>query len=118
MHNDQPNNKKKILIIAIVVVIVIAGYMFLKDDAPEASETLSVAPTDDTIGGDILPLLYQLKSLQLDTTIFRDPAFATLQDYSIEIPDQPQGRENPFAPIGARAVGTTTQLPPIRLPLR
>ena len=60
------------------------------------------------IGADFLATLLNVKSITLDDSIFTDPAFANLHDSSIVlIPDQTEGRPNPFLPIGTDVSSTT-----------
>ena len=51
----------------------------------------------------MLVVLGNLHAIHLDDTLFKDPAFASLNDYGVTIALQPVGRHNPFAPIFAPA---------------
>ena len=62
---------------------------------------VSANPTPP-VGGDFLSILLNLNNIKLDTSIFSDKAFISLHDSTIELlPDNNQGRPNPFAPIGS-----------------
>ena len=61
--------------------------VLLGENAPELSEVR-----------DIVLILNQLKTISIDDTIFRDPAFVALTDFHREISPQPKGRPNPFLP--------------------
>jgi len=72
-----------------------------------SSTSSSVVPSTTTgddktaITQDFLTLLLGVKSIKLDDSIFKDPAFINLHDSSISLtPDGTEGRPNPFAPIG------------------
>lgn len=113
---------KPIIIIILIVVAGILGYTLLggqKLSSPEASDTLTSiitgepqAPTatlseqtSEDIGQQFVALLLSIQSINLDPTLFSDPAFISLQDFSSPI-NQPgnEGRPNPFAPIGGQQV--------------
>ncbi len=71
-----------------------AGYVF--------SESALVPETglNNLIGSELLVLLLQIKSINLDTGIFDDNAFTRLKDFGVEIEPQPIGKSNPFTSIG------------------
>lgn len=109
---------KKIIIIvvalgAVIFVIISVG------NKPEVDNNLvSSNPTGDPITGigggigatapstssgtdEFLTKLLSIKNIELNGSIFEEPAFATLKDSSIIlIQDGTEGRPNPFAPIG------------------
>ena len=90
----------------IIVVIVVAAAFFvystvIKTDVDEAvlvSERVEDSEASKEVGG-LIEILRDLKRLKLDTTIFADEAFLKLRDFSVIVAPQPQGRENPFAPL-------------------
>src|SRR3989344_3684882 len=88
--------------------IVIAGgllaYNFFFKGQGVPAGTLLVSEKADIAGAstDVTGLLLVLKSLQnltLDTSIFEDPAYRSLKDYSVVLEVVPQGKANPFAPL-------------------
>jgi hypothetical protein len=90
-------------IIVIVVIIAIAfgiySYFFAgKTEAPLTAETVSAASPADQ---DLISLLLELKSITLDDSIFANPTFTSLHDFSQDLVAEPVGRPNPFAPLGA-----------------
>ena len=104
---------KNIIIFIVIAVVLILVYVFFFKKAPDtpnltttSTTTGSVSPEDataqtDSIGGDFLATLLNVKSIKLDDSIFASPIFASLHDSSIELtPDGTEGRPNPFAPIG------------------
>jgi hypothetical protein len=111
---------KNIIIFAVVAVALILVYvLFLKPAPQEANLTTSsgasVIPNtntsdqNNTIGANFLATLLSVKNITLDDSIFNDPTFATLRDTSIVlVPDQTQGRPNPFAPIGTDVLPTSS----------
>ena len=86
------------VIIGVVVLAIV--YFYFSGSAP-VTDSISTLQTQsaNAVGTRILSLLNQIKSLHIDTSIFKDPAYQTLVDYSVEIPPLPVGRPNPFAPI-------------------
>lgn len=61
----------------------------------------SGAPAGPAPGRELLSLLLELKALELNESLFSDPAFRSLRDMSQELAPQPAGRTNPFAPLGS-----------------
>lgn len=105
-------NSKTIINIGIVILIILlagAIYFYLtgSDEAPgvgisagavdtQAGTTLASADTSE-----FLILLDSLQTVDLGGKIFQNKIFASeLQNFATEIPSRPQGRSNPFAPIG------------------
>ena len=101
--------------IGVIALIVIGGaYVFLTGGKKEESPLLAKnSPASNTLTQnvllgenapelsevrDIVLILNQLKTISLDDTIFRDPAFVALTDFHREISPQPKGRPNPFLP--------------------
>lgn len=80
------------------------GYRLLRGGgaAPKGSlSTLSGAAGSQAIAGRaFLKTLGSIENLQLDTSIFQEPAYTNLVSFGIELQQQPKGRRNPFAPIG------------------
>lgn len=64
------------------------------------------------IGQEFISLLLSLQQLNLDTTLFQDRAFQSLQDKTIQFQDPGgQGRPNPFAPIGSGVITAPAPTP-------
>lgn len=102
---------KKSTIIIIVVLIIAACVYFYFEGFPTGSsgllQTQTNADTDaEAVGTQVLGLLNQIQSLSIDTSLFSDPAYLTLQDYSVVIPPVPVGRNDPFAPLPGMPVST------------
>lgn len=98
-NKTMPKSNPKIGIIVGVVVIILTLVYFYTQGGSSSSNSLLVSSSAGTIGSAELSLLNQLSSLKLDTKIFRDPVYLSLQDYSVQVPTQNVGRPNPFAPI-------------------
>lgn len=99
-------NKKILAIIAIIIIVFIAyNYFFKKDNNTQLiTSNLDVLQTNKlNAGKEIVALLSDLKSLQLNDDIFKNKEFRSLEDFSLPIASEPKGRNNPFAPIGVEA---------------
>ncbi len=102
------NNKK--IIIAGIIVFAVFAYAHAFQNETQAQEPLIALDTTSSGGGtnqqgqEILALLADLKKVRLDESIFSDPKFQELQDFSMELNPEPKGRPNPFAPLGRDAV--------------
>jgi hypothetical protein len=109
----MPTTKNIIIFVAIGAILV-AVYIFFFKPSAEDEGALVVAVQETTVstgvtnsdtaslvGHDFLNLLLNVKTIHLDTTIFSDPAFTSLNDSSITlVPDGTEGRPNPFALFG------------------
>lgn len=111
-------NYKRIILAGFAIFAVFA-YLSVPQKETQAQEPLVVADTavagvgNNQKGREILALLADLKKISLDESIFSDPIFQSLKDFSVELAPEPKGRQNPFAPIGkdillAESAGTAT----------
>ena len=93
--------KKTIITIAIIIVAFIAYNNFLKPKNAGVDQFIvsSVAGEQLADGREILLLLEDLQSIDLDSEFFASRAFISLQDFSIPLDPEPKGRLNPFSPI-------------------
>ena len=127
----MPKLKNILIFGAILVVLVLAYIFFVK--SPSSSDQASLVSSSGTtnspgtdagttnstslVAGNFLSLLLSVKTIQLNTDIFSDPAFASLHDSSIVlVPDATTGRPNPFAQFGAENVVVPTTTPSISTP--
>lgn len=99
---------KNLLLFLGIIVLAAAGYFFFIGGGDNGGSQLSAQSADGTAGGnaqqsELVSLLLGLQSIQLDSSLFEDPAFRSLQDFSTELSSQPVGRSNPFAPLSAGA---------------
>jgi hypothetical protein len=124
------------IIKTILILIVLAGigygiyfYFSKQDTAVPVSNTASapIAPVASTTSQntntssastttnstmseqDFLTILLSVRKINLNQEIFKEPAFGTLQNSTIElVPDGNEGRPNPFAPIGTDPIAPAT----------
>ena len=97
--------------IALVIIIALAGYSLYSaffagrgDRGSLLSTRPGVSEEDVLIGKEFLTTLLELRSLDLDESIFSDESFTALEDFSQEVEPQPAGRPNPFREIGSDPV--------------
>ena len=100
--------KSRFAKIGAVVAILLGGILVYSIVAKPAPDQTSFEKTDFTTDSqsqseaqDLLRMLQNLKNLKLDGTLFADPAFIRLEDFSRPLEPQEPGRINPFAPLGA-----------------
>lgn len=96
-----PKQTRNIAIVLVALATIFAAYTFFLrgDDVPE-DVLLSASENDaGAAGADFVALLYQLKSLHLDLTLFDDPVFKSMENFGTEIPPEPIGKPNPFIPL-------------------
>lgn len=108
-------SKTTIIIIVAIVIALGGAYFYLSGDSkqPAASNSLlQSTPTQSSglIGAQVLTLLNQIRTLNIDSTVFKDKAYQSLVDYSVTIPPQNVGRTNPFAPIPGLKVSDTANM--------
>jgi len=108
----NPKIKNTIIFVSIAVVIILLYVFFIKKDGEvpalvsSSGEAATPSSSDEqnqsfVLAQDFLALLLSVKSISLNDSILRDPAFDSLVDSSILlIPDGTEGRPNPFAPFG------------------
>lgn len=97
-------NKKTAIVVAIVLLGVLGYVLFFGGD--NGGALVATTPVAENVGRDLLATLLQLKSLDLDETLFQNPIFQSLRDFGVPIPPQPLGRPNPFAPLGSTTPGS------------
>lgn len=112
-------NKKSIIIFVVLAILAIFVYgYFFKDKSTGNSNSALVSSVaagnvnkQNVVGRELLASLNELRSLILDTSIFNNPAFKSLQSFNVELQPEITGRVNPFLPINAadRQVATTTR---------
>lgn len=118
--------KNSIIFIAISSVLVLSYFFLFKKDSQPAGlivsapgtveNNVSGLATDSSVDRDFLPLLLSVKDIKLDDSIFKNTAFQSLVDSSIVLtPDNTEGRNNPFAPLGSdpviKSTPTSTTIP-------
>ena len=92
--------QNKIILIVLVIIIIGFAWFGLADRQPTTSVLSSESRGDASVAEqEILRLLLDMRSIKLDSSIFENPAFGSLRDFSREIVPEPVGRTNPFASV-------------------
>jgi hypothetical protein len=97
------NLLKNLLIVLGLAIILFVGYVvFIKGDSED--EYLLESQNASSIEAELetqrlLVMLNELKALDISGEIFTDPLFLSLQDFRIDLGEEPTGRSNPFAPV-------------------
>lgn len=102
---EKESSKATYILLAIIAVVTL-GLFFYFQGTPndDATSSLTSVGTDGSanaqeVGARVINILNQINSLKIDGEIFSDPAYMTLVDYTITVPEQNVGRPNPFAPL-------------------
>jgi hypothetical protein len=82
-----------------IVLLLAAGFWVYMTYFTGSSGELLTSNTSSPLSQDVLLTLSNLNTLKLDDSIFSDPVFTSLSDYSVAIPPEAAGRRNPFAPF-------------------
>jgi hypothetical protein len=93
----------------VVIVAALFGayqFFFATKNAPALTATPTAVAGPDQ---DLVALLFQLKGIRLDNTLFGDPLFQSLKDFGRDLVSEPIGRVNPFAPLEGVPVVTPTR---------
>ncbi|MEN9390455.1 MAG: hypothetical protein RLZZ283_555 [Candidatus Parcubacteria bacterium] len=90
-----------VFIFIAVVGLLYAGYTYMT--AKPADELLSeTIVTEAGPDQDLIALLFELKAIRLDSTLFEEPTYQSLVDFGRELVPEQAGRNNPFAPLGTQ----------------
>lgn len=106
----------KTLVIGILGAgLLIWGYFMFFAGSSSGPLLTSSASSVSPVTQELLVTLGNLRTIQLDETIFGDPVFESLSDFGVVIPPEAIGRRNPFEPLGAGGgsapAATTTPAP-------
>ncbi|MDP3965269.1 MAG: hypothetical protein Q8Q13_00525 [bacterium] len=113
---------KRVALVAGIFLIGLIGFFFYRvlgtPSAPPGVTELTDSAFNATLGAELLAALARLNSTKLDTSIFDDPVFNSLEDFGVDIAPQPIGRRNPFAPLSAGSGASASGSGGVSLPLR
>ena len=65
-----------------------------------AGSPLTATQSAEAAGGDLVKLSQELQNARLTTELFSTPSYVFLTDFTVNVPEQPIGRVNPFDIIG------------------
>ena len=104
--------KNIVIFVTILGGLYFAYVSFFGKDSANPTVTVDTAPEGGSVGGEILPLLLELKKIKLDQAILTDPSYQKLTNFSVELflTEEEKGRANPFAPLEAGAATSSAQI--------
>ena len=111
--------KKNMVPIGAGVALLLAIYVYMTYFSNTSTAALVASDASASLSQNLLVTLQNLHTIKLDNSVFSDPAFQSLTDFGVVIPQQAVGRRNPFVPIsagtGSASSGTVSvPLPKIR----
>lgn len=89
-------------VVLILIAFLVAGAAWYALSPAQEGGDLTSTPLPGggaSVDQGIVSTLLTLRAVKLEGTIFSDPAFNRLKDFSTEIVPEPVGRQNPFAPL-------------------
>ena len=93
-----------LLIVVAFPIAIVVGYFYItsdggKDLLSSVSSGATARPGESVgeLGATTKAALTELKSISFDKTIFNDPTFLSLEDFTLPIIASPIGREYPFS---------------------
>lgn len=94
-------NRKNLLTIICAAVVLLGGFYYFFFVAKSSDETVltSDAPASEAEVS-FITLVSQLDPIEFDTRILDDQRFQALVDIRTEVVPEPQGRTDPFGPLG------------------
>ncbi len=73
-----------------------------------SSATLTASSDADSTTQSLLLALQSLHTIKLDDSIFSAPAFQSLNDFGVTLPQGTYGRRDPFLPVGGAGAGASS----------
>ena len=92
-------SKTNIILIIVALIATLVYFFMMGGVSSNINATSLSVNANNNEGAEVLSLLNQIKSIKIDATIFDSKVYKTLQDYSVVVPPQNVGRQNPFAPV-------------------
>ncbi len=105
--NTKPSSNRTTISVLVIIALFGLGYFYFYGSSSTSSSDTLTASNNALVGSQVLNLLNQIQSLRIDTSLFTDPGYLTLRDYTVPIPTVSVGRPNPFAPLPGFTTTTT-----------
>ncbi|KKT75185.1 MAG: hypothetical protein UW71_C0006G0011 [Parcubacteria group bacterium GW2011_GWB1_44_7] len=100
MYQNKSKKSKMLTIIIALIVAAFIGYsLFFTGDADDLALVMPQGVNQDQTARELLVLFAELSTINLSPAVLSSSIFMSLEDFSREIPSEPTGRVNPFAPI-------------------
>lgn len=99
MINIFKRYRNSILVLVLLAVgfFIYSTFIATPDAGPLTAQSVDTAQT--AVEQELIGLLLELRSIQLDLSLFDNPNFRSLTDFSQELVPEPTGRSNPFSPL-------------------
>jgi hypothetical protein len=96
----------KIILVIVAILVAVGVWIGLSSSGSSSTSLLSSENVTDSSAPDqdLVATLLALRAVKLDGSIFSDPGFESLKDFSTQIVPEPIGRPNPFAPLGSNII--------------
>ena len=101
---------KKVILGILILGLAVAGAAFIgSKEAPSPTGTLVSNRIDGPIGSNnssismndqFFSTLLGIQNINIDTSLFKNPAYLYLKDHPVTLGNEAVGRQNPFAPVG------------------
>ncbi len=95
----SPTIQKILIVLVVLIGLGFLGYNLFSTTGDVATSATDVL-AEPTVGQDILNLVNDLRTVNIDQKIFSSDLFTNLKDFGVTLYPEPQGRPNPFAVIG------------------
>jgi hypothetical protein len=87
--------KNIVILIALLLTLVLGYYIFIQNNS-DISNNEAVINDVALESQQFIALLNELKSIQIDSSVFSDPRFTSLRNLSMPIEPEAISRDNPF----------------------
>ncbi|HEY4503878.1 MAG TPA: hypothetical protein VJJ28_02115 [Candidatus Paceibacterota bacterium] len=98
---QKKSSKKPIIIVIVILTLIALTYFYFSgsptDSSPSLTSDESAKSSAQIVGAQVLVLLNQLNSLNIETKIFDTPVYKSLVDHTVTVLEQRVGKPNPFA---------------------
>jgi len=90
-------------------IILLCGiYVYTTYFSGGSSGTLTASSDANSTTQQLLVTLQNLHTIKLDDSIFSNPAFQSLNDFGVTLPQGTYGRRDPFLPVGGAGSGASS----------
>jgi hypothetical protein len=96
--------KNKVLLSMFVITLVAFIYYFFFSGSGSSTPAPSVAVSgqSDQVGSQVLQMLNQISTVQIDQSLFTSTAWLSLKDISSTLPNDIPGKNDLFSPLGSK----------------
>ncbi len=99
--------QKFFIVLVLVFILGFLAYSTVGTNSEESAGGTTTVQGGTINGADILTLVERFKTVSIKKDVFDTSLFKSLTDFTTPLTAEPQGRPNPFAPIGFDNFGTT-----------